>query len=251
VSPLEVRSNRIQDYVGSFTLEVTGPPEIYSGGTVNAASFANKVAPGSIFSIFGSGLATGLQKAEGAPLPGSLGGVSVTVGGKPAPLFFVSPGQVNAQLPYEAEPGAAQVVVTLNGVRSSPGTVTVTPAAPGIFQFGDKRAVVQNADYTVNTAENAAPGGSYVVAYLTGSGLLDNWVETGKVAGANPLSRPRGSVSATVNGQPVEVAFAGLTPQFIGLMQVNLKTPSLPAGTYPLVVTVAGEKSNAAMITVK
>ncbi len=247
----EVRSNKNFDYVGSFTVEVTGPPEIYPGGTVNAASFANKVAPGSIFSIFGSGLAGRLDKAPGAPLPTSLAGVRVTVGGKTAPLFFVSSGQVNAQLPYESEPGNAPVVVTVDGVASNTGTVTVLPAAPGIFQFGEKRAVVQNQDYSVNTADNPAESGSMVVAYLTGSGALDFPVDTGKVAGASPLSRPRVIVTATVNNQPAEVAFAGLTPEFVGLMQVNLRVPTLLPGTYPLVITAGGEKSNAAMITVK
>ncbi len=90
-----------------------------------------------------------------------------------------------------------------------------------------------------------------VVAYLTGSGALDFPVQTGRVAGADPLSRPRAIVTATVNGQPAEVAFAGLTPAFVGLMQVNLRVPALTPGTYPLVITVGGEKSNAAMITVK
>ncbi len=63
-----------------------------------------------------------------------------------------------------------------------------------------------------------------VVAYLTGSGALDFPVQTGRVAGADP-SRPRSIVTATVNGQPAEVAFAGLTPAFVGLMQVNLRAP--------------------------
>jgi uncharacterized protein (TIGR03437 family) len=251
VASFEVRSDRILDYVGSFTVEVSGPPEIFAGGTVNAASFANKVAPGSIFSVFGSGLSSRLESAAGAPLPSSLAGVSVKVGGKTAPLFFVSSGQVNAQLPYESEPGTAQVVVTVDGVASNTGSMTIMPAAPGIFQFGEKRAVVQNQDYSVNTAENPAAAGSVVVAYLTGSGALDFPVDTGKVAAADPLSRPRALVTATVNGQPAEVAFAGLTPQFVGLMQVNLRVPALLPGTYPLVITAGAEKSNAAMITVK
>jgi uncharacterized protein (TIGR03437 family) len=251
VRPFEATKNNIMDYVGSFTLEVSGPPEIYTGGTVNAASFSNKVAPGSIFSIFGSGLAPRTESTPGAPLPTSLAGVNVTVGGKTAPLFFVSSGQVNAQLPYELEPGTAEVLVTVNGVASNKGTVNVIPAAPGIFQFGEKRAIVQNQDYSLNTAENPASNGSMVVAYLTGSGALDFPVQTGRVAGADPLSRPRAIVTATVNGQPAEVAFAGLTPSFVGLMQVNLRVPTLTPGTYPLVITVGGEKSNAAMITVK
>ena len=69
---------------------------------MNAASFAAKVAPGSLFSIFGTDLAMANQNAASAPLPTSLGGTSVTIGGKPAPLVFVSAGQINAQIPYEA-----------------------------------------------------------------------------------------------------------------------------------------------------
>jgi uncharacterized protein (TIGR03437 family) len=65
------------------------------------------------------------------------------------------------------------------------------------------------------------------------------------------LSRHKGNVTATINGTGVEVAFAGLTPQFIGLTQVNLKIPGLPAGTYPLVVSVNGQASTPAMITIK
>jgi len=248
----EIRADKILDYVGQFTIEVTAPPTISAGGVVNAASFTSKVAPGALVSIFGNDLATTTYAANSVPLPFELAGTSVKIGGKDAPLVFVSGGQINAQVPYEAAEGAAvPVVVKVNGVSSPAGSVNVMAAAPGVFQFGNKRAVVQNADYTVNDASNGAAAGSYVVAYMTGSGQLDNAVATGQAAGSEPLSRPRGSVSATINNQPVEVAFAGLTPGFIGLMQMNLKMPGLAPGSYPLVVTINGEKSNAAMVTIK
>lgn len=252
VSPFEVKSNKTMDYVGQITLEVKAPPAISPGGAVNAASFTAKVAPGSLFSIFGSDLATSTESATSLPLPNSINGTSVTIGGKAAPLVFVSGGQVNAQVPYEVTEGeTVPVIVTVNGVSSLAANVTVVAAAPGIFQFGNKRAVVQNDDYTVNNTDNPAKVGSYVVAYLTGSGRLDNPVATGTGAGSDPLSRPRAVVSATINNQPVEIAFAGMTPGFVGLTQVNLKIPNLAAGNYPLVVTVNGEKSNAATVTVK
>lgn len=252
VTSHEVRSDRVLDFVGEFTLEVTAPPEIAAGGVVNGASFTPKVAPGALFSIFGSSLALTTQSAAALPLATNLGGTSVTIGGKPAPLVFVSPSQINAQVPYEtAEAQTVPVVVTVNGVASAPVNVAVMAAAPGIFQFGQKRAVVQNADYTVNDTGNPAAANSYVIAYLTGAGRLDNAVASGGAAGAEPLSRPRGPVTAAIADMPADVAFGGLTPGFVGLMQVNLKVPNLPAGTYPLVVTVNGEKSNAAMVTVQ
>lgn len=252
VGPFDSKSNNTFDYVGQFTLQVTAPPLISAGGVVNAASYMGRVAPGSLFSIFGSDLATASEGAVTTPLPTSLAGTSVTIGGKPAPLVFVSAGQINAQVPYEVQMGqSVPVVVTVNGQATAPANVAVMQSAPGIFQFGDKRAVVQNDDATVNTAQNGAVANSYVVAYLTGGGEVDNAVPTGSIAGSSPLSRHKGNVTATVNGTLTEIAFAGLTPQFIGLTQVNLKVPGLPAGNYPLVISVNGQASTAATITVK
>lgn len=252
VTSQEVRSDRVLDYVGEFTLEVTAPPEISAGGVVNAASYMPKLAPGSLFTIFGSSLALATQGAAALPLPANLAGTSVTIGGKQAPLVYVSAGQINAQVPYEAlEAQIVPVVVTVNGVSSPAVNVSVTAAAPGIFQFGQKRAVVQNPDFSVNDANNPAAANSYVIAYLTGAGRVDNAVPSGGAASGDPLSRPRGPVTATIADMPADVAFGGLTPGFVGLMQVNLKVPNLQPGTYPLVVTVNGEKSNAAMVTVQ
>ena len=74
---------------------------------------------------------------------------------------------------------------------------------------------------------------------------------SGSAAKGDPISRPRSLVTATLNGAPVEVVFAGLTPELVGLMQVNFKVPGLVPGSYALVVTANGEKSNAAMVTVR
>ncbi len=228
VSPFEAKKNGIREYVGQITLEVKAAPELSAGGVVYGASFTPKVAPGASISLFGTDLAVETRGATALPLPRQLGGALVTIGGKAAPLVYVSAGQINAQVPYEVAEGAAvPVVVTVNGEASTPGTVSVEAAAPGIFQFGQRRAVVQNADYSVNTAENGA-------------------AENG-----DPISQPRSLVAATLNGAPVEVAFAGLTPEFVGLMQVNFRVPGLAPGSYALLVTANGEKSNAAMVTVK
>jgi uncharacterized protein (TIGR03437 family) len=86
----------------------------------------------------GSDLATSTGSAASLPLGTSMNRTSVTIGGKPAPLVFVSAGQVNAQVPYE-DAGAdnVPVIVTVNGVASVAGTVSVVGAAPGLFQFGN------------------------------------------------------------------------------------------------------------------
>lgn len=225
-------------------------PAISSGGIVNAASFATTVAPGSLATIFGSNFAATAQSASDVPLPKSLSGVSVTVNGIAAPLVYVGANQINYQVPYEAQPGTANVVVSANGQSSPAAPVTVAAAAPGIFVFGQNRAVVQNADFSVNESNNPAKVGSTVIAYATGQGLLDNAVPTGSAAPTTVLSRPRGAVTATIGGIGSTVVFGGLTPGFVGLMQINLTIPSLSAGTYPLVITVGGANSNAAQVTV-
>lgn len=252
IAPFEAKADNKPDYIAQFTVEVEAPPQISAGGVVNAASYTPKVAPGSLFSIFGSDLAVSRQDATSIPLPTTLAGASVTIGGKTAPLVFVSATQINAQVPYDVPVGAeATVVVNVNGKASPSAKVSVIQAAPGVFQFGEKRAVVQNDDFTVNTAGNGAAPNSYVVAYLTGAGEVDNAVQTGVAAGSSPLSRHKGNVTATVNGTMAEIVFAGLTPDYIGLTQVNLRVPNIAAGTYPLVISVNGETSNQAMITVK
>jgi uncharacterized protein (TIGR03437 family) len=252
ISPFEARPDGTPDYIAQFTVEVEAPPQISSGGVVNSASFAPRLVPGSLFSIFGADLAAARQEATTVPLPTSLAGASVTVAGKAAPLVFVSATQINAQVPYDVPVGSeTAVVVNVNGKASPSAQVRVVAAAPGVFQFGEKRAVVQNSDYTVNAADNGSAPDSWVIAYATGAGEVDNPVPTGSAAPMSPLSRHKGNVTVTIGGTMAEVAFAGLTPQYTGLTQVNFKVPRLAAGTYPLVISVNGEASNQAMITVK
>ena len=260
VPPLADDSYRASISVGTFSageipVSVRSgqpPPRITAGGVVNSASFSQGVAPGSLFSIFGTGLGMAMQAAESVPLPTSLGGVSVTIGGRTAPLLYVSPGQINGQVPYEVTPGTdISVVVTVNGVTSPACNVTVFPAKAGIFQFGENRALVQNHNYSMNDVGNGAEVGEVITAYLTGSGQLDIPIATGTAAPLSPLLRVIADVTATVNGLPADVKFAGMTPYFIGLTQVNFEVPNLPPGTYPLEVWVNGVVSNSALVTVK
>src|SRR5438270_276536 len=114
-------------------------PSVASGGVLNAASFdrAMPVTPGSLISIFGSNLAATTATADSIPLSTVLGNVNVKINGVDAPLngvFHTASGdQINAQLPWNVDPGSAQVVVTNNGVASPPQTLQVGQFSPGIF----------------------------------------------------------------------------------------------------------------------
>lgn len=216
------------------------------GGVVNAAGFQAPVAPGSVISIFGANLAAAPLAASALPLPTTLGGASVVVNGKLAPLFYVGPTQINAQLPFETAPGSA--TLSVNG--STPVSFPVAASAPGIIVYGTNRAVAINQDYSVNGPDHPALPSGVVTVYMTGQGAVTPPVASGAVASASPMALPLLAVTATVGGQAAGVLFAGLTPGAVGLFQVNLKVPSLASGDYPLVVTVGQARSNAPLISV-
>lgn len=228
-------------------------PQISPGGVVNAASFVASMAPGSLASIFGSNFGTVGESASAVPLPGTLAGVSVTVNGRLAPLVYANPTQINFQIPYETPVGNATVVVsTAGGGNSTGATVPIIANAPGIFVYDANRAIVQNQDYSLNATSSGAKVGSAIVAYLTGSGATTNPVPSGFAAPPSPLSYATASpITATIGDQPAQVVFAGLTPGFVGLLQVNIVVPAnLAAGDYPLVITMGAAKSNGPLVTV-
>src|ERR1035437_4617202 len=111
-------------------------PAVSTGGVSNAANGLGTVTPGSLVSIYGSELAGGLAQADSIPLAISLNNVIVTFNGVPAPLLFVSGGQINAQLPWNilssGTVGTASVVVTRNNQPSAAQSLQVGPFSPGI-----------------------------------------------------------------------------------------------------------------------
>jgi uncharacterized protein (TIGR03437 family) len=226
------------------------PPRIAAGGVVNAANFQGDIAPASVFSIFGSNLALTTVNSATIPLPFSLGGAQVFINGKLAPLFYASTTQLNAQVPADGVLGPATVVVRTAAGDSPPSPVQVKAAAPGLFSYGNNRALAQNQDYSLNGPSNPAAPGSALVAYLTGQGALDNPIATAFAAPSFPLSRPLLAVIASIGSQLANVTFAGLTPGLVGVFQVNLTVPSLPAGDYNLVVSVGGISSNAGLVAI-
>jgi uncharacterized protein (TIGR03437 family) len=213
---------------------------------VNGASFAGAPSPGSLGAIFGSNLAGSSASATTVPLPYSLGGITVTVNGTAAPMWYASSTQVNFQMPADAKPGSATVQVGSSAAFS----ITIPQASPGIFSYGSNRAIVVNADFSLNDSSHPAAPGSVVTVYLTGIGPLDNPVATDTQAPSNPLSRATLPSSATIGGQNASIGFLGLTPSGIALAQANLTVPSLAAGDYPVAITVGGVTSNGPLISV-
>jgi len=233
---------------GVFTPVFAAPQQ----SIVNGASFQASVAPGSLFSIFGTELAAQPVNASTIPLPSILGGTQVLVNGEVAPLVYVANNQINAQMPIDVPTGLpVTVTITNAGQQSNAVTINLAQAAPGIFTYGSNLAVVQNQDGSVNSPTTPAHPGDEIVAYLTRGGAVTPagpWI-TG-AASPGGLSGVTGQYSVAVGGTPVPVEYIGLTPGLVGLYQANLKIPPLAPGSYLLVVTVDGVSSNAAIIAV-
>jgi uncharacterized protein (TIGR03437 family) len=140
--------------------------------------------------------------------------------------------------------------VNSGNVASPPFSFRVPQAAPDIFAYGANRAIVINSDGSLNDSNHPAAAGSAITVYLTGLGPLDNPVQTNTLTPVQPYSRPTLPASATVGGKTAPILFLGLTPGGIALAQANLTLPSLGAGDYPVVITIAGTPSNAPLITV-
>ena len=238
---------------GNLRSNSAARPTIAPNGIVIHGGAAAVVSPGSLVDIYGTNLAAAPATAPGFPLTTSLGNVQVTVNGTAAPLYYVSPGQVDFQIPYSTPAGSALVQVTSNGLSGGSAAITVQPAAPSLLTYvdaaGSTRAVVQNQDYSINSATNCAGQGSFLTAYLIGSGPLDNAVATGATATSSPLSSETLTTTATVDSAPATVTFAGMAPGFVGLMQVDLQTPNVN-GNVPLQVQVGSYASNQALVCV-
>ena len=217
----------------------------------DAAAYGPRVAPGALATIFGTNLGT-LARAKVLPLPATLGGTTVAIGGINAPLLYVSPGQINFQVPNELQSGSNNLVVTSASGSSSAFSVTVLAQAPAIFQYGMNRAVAQNNDAThsLNSSAKPAASGSVITVYLTGQGAVDNAVKDGNATPVSPLSKATATATASIGPQNAPVKFLGLTPHFAGLAQANIQVPTLPNGDYPLVITVGGTVSTSAVISV-
>jgi adhesin/invasin len=219
---------------------------------VNAFSSLPSIAPGTLISIYGTNLAAGDGQAAATPLPASLNGTSVSINGIPAPLLFVSATQINAQAPLEIPPGTAAVSVRNGALQSAPAKVEVSAAAPGILTLpGGAHALgVNYPGGALNASQNPVHPGEYVVVYLTGQGLVDRPMANGAASPADPLALPLAAVRAKLGGKPADVAFAGLAPGFVGLLQVNLLVPEIAPGEQALEVTVGDAAANPAVLSV-
>lgn len=239
------------------------PPVVTAGGVVNAASYAPQapLAPGTLISVFGSQLSQSVAGAGTLPLPIDLGGSSLFIAGTQAPLLYASGGQVNAMIPYGIQVNAGQQFVISRGSSLSVAQgLTIAAASPGVFTTngsgkGQGDIFVAHSDFTQTLADAAHPAtaGDFLVIYCTGLGEVTPTLTAGMPAPLDRLSPTVNPVTVSIGGVMAAVQFAGLTPGFAGLYQVNVIVPPgvTPGASIVISIAEAGQLSSPVTMAVR
>ena len=139
-----------------------------------------------------------------------------------------------------------------NGALTTPDTLDIEPVTPGVAALSNGTIIAQHVDGSYVTATSPANPGEILTIYLAGMGLTDVSVQTGQVSPSTPLAHPTVQPTVTVNGEAAQIGFAGLTPQAVGLYQINFTVPSdAPSGNLKLVVSQGNVQSNMGTIAVQ
>jgi uncharacterized protein (TIGR03437 family) len=235
-----------QTWTRQLTIPFDGfPPMPSIGGATNGASFEQVYAPGMILSVFGTELGQGTQTAETVPLIDILQNFSALVNGVTAPIYFVSPGQANIQIPYGTAPGSATLVV-FNGDQQATSTIQIAASAPGIFVGPDGSTVPYG----------SGKAGDTLVLFITGEGEVTPALTTGSPPSPTTpvanLPKPVLPASMTIGGVNAPIVFIGIPNPLVGVTQVNFTVPAgLTPGTQPVVVTIGAASSKSANFTVE
>lgn len=241
----------------------TAPAISANSGVVNGASFQTGIAAGGWMTINGNNLATTTgtwaNSITNGALPTTLDTVSVTVGGQPAYIEYVSPTQINAIAP-SVTAGSVPVIVKNSAGTSQPATVQLTAEEPAFFQWGtyavatrqDFSLAVKNGTFPGTTTVPAKPG-DVIILWGTGFGPTSPAVQPGVETPSTTTYNTAAPVTVTVGNQPATVYGAALAPGYGGLYQVAIQIPaSLANGDYPVVAAISGEQSpSTTLITVQ
>ncbi|MBI2679445.1 MAG: hypothetical protein HYX25_00385 [Candidatus Solibacter usitatus] len=223
---------------------------------VSSADFTPPVASGGLISVFGSHLSSVTAAASEIPIPTILGGACLTVNGDPAPLLFISPQQINAQLPFEAEGDTILALHSPGGVSNNLN-ITVLDTAPSVFRNGTAgpdtgiAVVVRGKNNQLVTLANPVHRGDTLVIYATGMGRTTLPIAAGMPGPVDPLLAVAVEPEVTLGGVALPVLFAGLAPGMVGVDQINVTVPSwAPTGMSVVLRIVQGTISTSVLVRV-
>jgi len=221
---------------------------------VSAADGKSAAAPGGLITLYGSNLSPTNLATSQIPVPTALANSCITVNGQPIPLIFVSPTQINAQMPFQAV-GAETIVVHTPGGTSDNYNLTVQTTAPAVFLSGvagpetNLPTIIRTANGLLATDSNPIHAGDVLVIYATGLGQTNPAGLTGYPAPGNPLSSALATATVTLGGMNLPVIYAGLAPGEVGVYQINVTVPgNAPVGLgLPLVINQGNGSVSVAM----
>ncbi|HTK76893.1 MAG TPA: IPT/TIG domain-containing protein [Gemmataceae bacterium] len=235
-------------------------PAISANGVVNAASYQPGVVANSWTTILGTNLAPRTDDWSNSivdgKLPTSLDGVSVTMGGKPAVVAFISTGQLNVLAP-DLPPGSAAVVVTTPAGVSATFTATVSTYNPAFFAWPANQVVATHADYSFTAKSGSISGaatmpaqpGETIVLWGMGFGPTTPAAPVGEAVGSDQVYSTSTTPAVTINNIPATVYGAALSPGSAGLFQIAIQVPAaLPDGDWPIQAAIGGVTSPAGTI---
>ncbi len=255
----------------SFLIRGIPDPVVNQGGIVEGAGFTSglAVAPGSLVSVFGVNLGSATLGAAQVPLPIALGNVNVSTDSRdrqvsePAPLLFVSPGQINIQVPWEfAGKSSAVLKVNLGDISTQVREVAINNVSPGLFQYLEAGTnlkliaaeIFRNGQRIgLHGSNRRVQAGDVLELYANGLGPISGG--NPPTGAATPADRPyttQTTPTVLVNGTPVPVEFSGLASGFVGLYQVNIAIPAgIPAGERDIIIRIGGVDSSAGRILIQ
>jgi uncharacterized protein (TIGR03437 family) len=219
------------------------PPNITS--VVNAGDSGKDIAPGGLISVYGTQLSPVNMATAEIPLPTALANSCLSVNGLPVPILYVSPDQINAQMPYQAI-GNVTLILRTPGGQSHNYNLVIQPNAPSVFlasvgQETNIPTVVRNDDNELVTPSHPIhrKSNTALVIYLTGLGPTSPAVATGQPGPSNPLAVSQFQPTVTLGGLNLPVLFSGLAPGMVGVDQINVSVPfTVPDGmSVPLVIS--------------
>jgi uncharacterized protein (TIGR03437 family) len=239
---------------GTFALSPTIQTVISAGSYGGFTS----IAPATWIEIYGQNLATATAdwtgSFQGNNAPTMVGGTTVTVGGESLFIDYVSPGQVNGQVPSDVAAGPQQVIVTNAAGSSPPFTITVNATEPGLLAppgsfviSGTQYAVALFSDgfydlppgLVPEIASRRAVPGDTIMLYGIGFGPVSDGTSAGVID--QNLNQLDAALDITIGGVSATIQYAGLTPQVVGLYQFNVVVPDIPANDKtPLTFTLNG-----------
>jgi uncharacterized protein (TIGR03437 family) len=253
----------------SFTATGIAQPSILPSGAVNAANYANQpFAPGSYIALFGNNLAPSTSSYTTTYLPVSLNSVSVSFDAPnisvPGHIVFVSPGQVNVQVPWELQgQTAVQVKVSVNGSSGVVYTMPLGAYAPAFFEIpsgGQNIAAAVDENGNVVTTSNPVAQGHVVQLFANGLGPVNNQPASGDPAPPGPQFATTTTMPiVTIGGVAVpaqNVQFSGMTPGNAALYQLNVVVPegivvsNVVPNLQPVTVSIGGVVSPPALLPV-